>query len=501
MEEVQKRNKYTDCVYFLASPFTCKKGIDCEYRHCEIARLNPRDCWYWLAGNCINPACGFRHPPLDGHLNEAQSEFGSLSYQSCMSANKISVPCFFDFNGFCNKGDRCSFLHGPECSAPDGISSRIASAVTDALPTENKALTGDNTGSAATERCPNLLETSTKPAVVMSIQTKDDLLQSAPRSIPRQSASPQMSLSEGEEAAAIKSDLEVPKECPVKIRSNRCTDWNSRERVNGYIELDRRWESSPGFDVLVDSDNASENLGYYDDPEYLQAMNRKHRGLNSHFLGFDLENQVEYGLTYPDAELLYERQMYCGYDCVDGCILDNVRETSIFARERVLDSLFSRKRKFLLSKVAVIDCNLDLRDYLRKCRAVDDHCFINSSRKHESCRFFQRQERPQRHVIGQRLHRRWESVVGKNYIESYGDNGTLSNGANQREWLRYSQAGRFRQNSKENRLAKLRLRSSEISKNPVLRERRSTDTSTAFTGPKTLAEIKEEKKIVVSLRK
>ncbi|CAN1824969.1 Zinc finger CCCH domain-containing protein 17 [Linum perenne] len=89
-EELQKRN--TDCVYFLASPLTCKKvlssiphlnsftslfllvplflrrglahfrGAECEYRHSEMARLNPRDCWFWLSGTCLNPTCAFRHP-------------------------------------------------------------------------------------------------------------------------------------------------------------------------------------------------------------------------------------------------------------------------------------------------------------------------------------------------------------------------------------------------------------------------------------------------------
>ncbi|KAK9274669.1 hypothetical protein L1049_021920 [Liquidambar formosana] len=59
-DEALKRN--TDCVYFLASPLTCKKGSECEYRHSEYARVNPRDCWYWLNGNCLNPKCAFRHP-------------------------------------------------------------------------------------------------------------------------------------------------------------------------------------------------------------------------------------------------------------------------------------------------------------------------------------------------------------------------------------------------------------------------------------------------------
>lgn len=59
-EDALKRN--TDCVYFLASPLTCKKGSECEYRHSEHARMNPRDCWFWLNGNCLNPKCSFRHP-------------------------------------------------------------------------------------------------------------------------------------------------------------------------------------------------------------------------------------------------------------------------------------------------------------------------------------------------------------------------------------------------------------------------------------------------------
>lgn len=46
------------CIFFLDS----LQGSECEYRHSETARFNPRDCWYWLNGNCLNPACSFRHP-------------------------------------------------------------------------------------------------------------------------------------------------------------------------------------------------------------------------------------------------------------------------------------------------------------------------------------------------------------------------------------------------------------------------------------------------------
>uniref|UniRef100_A0A453DDH2 C3H1-type domain-containing protein n=1 Tax=Aegilops tauschii subsp. strangulata TaxID=200361 RepID=A0A453DDH2_AEGTS len=61
-EEALRRN--TDCVYFLASPLTCKKGNQCDFRHSEGARMNPRDCYYWLNGNCLNPKCSFRHPVI-----------------------------------------------------------------------------------------------------------------------------------------------------------------------------------------------------------------------------------------------------------------------------------------------------------------------------------------------------------------------------------------------------------------------------------------------------
>ncbi|XP_023543560.1 zinc finger CCCH domain-containing protein 19-like isoform X2 [Cucurbita pepo subsp. pepo] len=118
-EEAVKRN--TDCVYFLASPLTCKKGSECEYRHSEYARVNPRDCWFWLNGNCLNPKCSFRHPPLDGLVGTPHSTTPSSQIPSQTSAipsapvnsSKQAVSCIFFQKGLCLKGDRCAFLHGP----------------------------------------------------------------------------------------------------------------------------------------------------------------------------------------------------------------------------------------------------------------------------------------------------------------------------------------------------------------------------------------------------
>eukprot|EP00250_Pteridium_aquilinum_P018453 c24093_g1_i2 orf=747-2708(-) len=131
-DEAQKRT--TDCVYFLASPLTCKKGNDCEYRHSEAARINPRDCWYWLSGNCLNANCSFRHPPLDGRPGASASAPsppvtggnsagattaaapGIASSSSAVPvqtpASKSTVPCYFFSQGFCAKGGKCPFSHG-----------------------------------------------------------------------------------------------------------------------------------------------------------------------------------------------------------------------------------------------------------------------------------------------------------------------------------------------------------------------------------------------------
>jgi hypothetical protein len=109
-EDPRRRRSDTDCVFFLVSRVSCTKvpvlprktlaqirrilgfprrvfagewyyvlpplidllivarvgfwsqGSKCEYRHCEAARFNPRNCWYWFHGNCVNPSCTFRHP-------------------------------------------------------------------------------------------------------------------------------------------------------------------------------------------------------------------------------------------------------------------------------------------------------------------------------------------------------------------------------------------------------------------------------------------------------
>ncbi|KAI5065050.1 hypothetical protein GOP47_0019745 [Adiantum capillus-veneris] len=121
-DEAQKRN--TDCVYFLASPLTCKKGNNCEFRHSEAARMNPRDCWYWIHSTCRNPNCSFRHPPLEGKQTSSvppQSAptapvVPTTAMPAAALASKSKTPCYFFSQGNCVKGDKCPFMHGPALS-------------------------------------------------------------------------------------------------------------------------------------------------------------------------------------------------------------------------------------------------------------------------------------------------------------------------------------------------------------------------------------------------
>ncbi|KAF8779335.1 hypothetical protein HU200_002768 [Digitaria exilis] len=123
-DEEARRRRSTDCIYFLASPLTCKKGTECEFRHSDAARMNPRDCWYWFSGNCANPKCSFRHPPLDSlpgappstprppQQPTPQPPVPTQPHGSVPA--KQPVPCYYFQKGMCAKGDRCAFSHGPQ---------------------------------------------------------------------------------------------------------------------------------------------------------------------------------------------------------------------------------------------------------------------------------------------------------------------------------------------------------------------------------------------------
>ncbi|KAI4344104.1 hypothetical protein L6164_011373 [Bauhinia variegata] len=469
-EHLLKRN--TDCVYFLASPLTCKKGVDCEYRHNEMARLNPRDCWYWFSGNCLNPTCGFRHPPLEGHTGSSE-----------LPGKKTPAPCYFFFNGFCNKGDSCSFLHGPNDSIPSVKSVKNSPGSTVALMLEDKTSSGNKTdaGSTPTKKNPSPSETSPKAPLDFKFQRMEDLQQPVPENVKPQSASQQISIYEYREPNVNRSDSIIPVDISVHGVSHLCIEQSLEEQVKTeHIKPEERWESSPGFDVLVDDE--SENGGYEDNSEYLPVFDREQREVAGQYLG-------------PEADILYEEEIYDGYRYLDNeqNIAIDRRVPSYYSREIVVDSILSRKRIYMPDEMAACDRNLDLRDHLRRRREFSGLPVKGFLSSHESSRLMvQSEERHLRRGIDRRISRRLTSEVGLNTLGSLGEGETLSI-ANKHGLFRHSQQRRSRKQYRE-KPAKRKFLSSNTSRKPVSKERRSIQESTTFTGPKTLAQIKEDKK-------
>ncbi|KAF8117032.1 hypothetical protein N665_0012s0047 [Sinapis alba] len=233
-EDALKKN--TDCVYFLASPSTCKKGGECEYRHSEYARVNPRDCYYWLSGNCLNPKCGFRHPAFEGSQGGAPA--GSVQPSHAATARpgvvaKQPFPCVFFQKGMCAKGDVCSYMHTPSAAGYKKqipVEPKPASAADASLPKAVKAH----------------VDVSVAPRVTPALRDSRGVEGYFPKHV-------------GYEPVVQKMDVGVPSLTDGNHHKYGSDDNNSFH--NGKDADDVLRESSPGFDVFVD--NEARDSEYY----------------------------------------------------------------------------------------------------------------------------------------------------------------------------------------------------------------------------------------------
>ncbi|CAN1215485.1 Zinc finger CCCH domain-containing protein 19 [Linum perenne] len=440
-EELQKRN--TDCVYFLASPLTCKKGAECEYRHSEMARLNPRDCWFWLSGTCLNPTCAFRHPPLEKPA-ETASESRSVTSQAPQPTNKPIVPCFFYFQGFCGKGDKCAFSHSPDGSTPAAKSFKAPSVTnSDVHPVDNnKTSTGNKIAAAPTEAWNNLSVTAKKPSDNVKLPSRGEVQQLVPKNAVQKGSSLQIAASNGKGADIIDSDSVLPSENYNEDRSYMGADQNSEDHVDDRVEPEERWESSPGFDVLVD--NEENQLHYEDEQEYMAALDRDPREVDDHYIEYGFENPIQH--------------------------------------EEPLGSSQFRE--------------MDLRDHLRKRRAVDCEPFSRSSRRRDDSSHPPRwsHDRPYEHGLSERLRGRLASEVGRTGVNPINDYGIHMNGGSHHGRLRHSQFDRPREYRERRGVARRPFIPSDVRRKPFPRERRSSEVCGEFSAPKSLAEIREEKR-------
>ncbi|XP_024963204.1 zinc finger CCCH domain-containing protein 17-like isoform X1 [Cynara cardunculus var. scolymus] len=342
-EEFLKRN--TDCVYFLASPLTCKKGSECEYRHSDIARVNPRDCWYWLNGNCLNPKCGFRHPPLDGLLGaEVPTPVGPSIPQAPVTPtppyamSKQGVACIFFQKGFCLKGHLCPFLHGP----PNMVNNKVVQPVQ-----PNSVTKPTKMASAGPEKSiqePKFMQQE-------SVQNPVEFLPPQGKQVPRMAAAPAPARNGGGGGGggAMKKNIAPPPEEPPRYRPasvvpppvmNEFPPSRSNHGVyethyvsdndgilNGKDVDEYSREPTPGFDVLVDNELGDSE--YYPNEEQF-GRSRGH--------DFDIGRSTDYDV---DRDMYSERRDYDHYND-EGYAWEDHRTSS----ERVLGeaSNFGRKR-------------------------------------------------------------------------------------------------------------------------------------------------------------
>ncbi|XP_057550860.1 zinc finger CCCH domain-containing protein 32-like [Amaranthus tricolor] len=478
-EELLKRN--TDCVYFLASPFTCKKGAECEYRHSEMARLNPRDCWYWLSGNCLNLTCAFRHPPLDVLKEASTKGTPPLPSQSSMPATKTTVPCYFYYNEFCNKGDKCPFLHEP--GNEFRWKPKLVNVIADApvVPLDSKKSRSAEAGPIPAVK--HLIQSKMAGATGNTLQgdQKWQSQLSATNEIPKLHTSKQTYIPQCEETDAIETvSLQhagglSKSECEPSLDSDR----EPEDLNDGNIVRDELCESSPGFDVLVDG--RTEDMVYEDDPDYLHALDENDRDCEHLFMPRGFSHQTDYDgglLENSDYELSEYVQDELGIDCR--------KYSSRRTRDRKSKRVVSRKRNFsCVGSPIGRDSDMDLRDYLRKRRMIDGYLDTRDLR-HDLVHVRDgRHDRDERNTSFQRLHGKIASKVERNGVKVSSRRNLLVD-SEQHGRSGKSQHNGYRQHNGRKLVQCLTERSSYI------RQRYPLQSST-FSGPKSLAEIKEDK--------
>ncbi|KAL9270935.1 Zinc finger CCCH domain-containing protein [Drosera capensis] len=491
-EEDDAWKKNTDCVYFLASPLTCKKGIECEFRHSEAARLNPKDCYYWMNGACLNPKCPFRHPPLDALPEVPAAASGGLPLPSFPAfpsvqygAAKLGVPCIFFQKGYCLKGDRCPFVHG---SYP--ASNKVPQAQPAATPA---GLAAPAKVFGALEKCTQQLIT---PQAIASrpVQAVAEVKPAAYSAValPRKDASsviyaPPPStrvvnvVNSNRETSAILSNETSGSKHNHFVRASSMED-SSLQNEKDADELLR--ESSPGFDVLVDDE---EGEYYHNDDQFTRIGGHEGRNLND----LDLVHPDDYN---PAVDSDKYRDLH-GYDSYGRMQDRYAREQRRVSSERALGETVRSDRRG--------PGEADLRSRLSKQRrsnGVDsDHASDRHAkeRRYRSGRRDSYQSPPRERRLGSRLQGRIKLP-----ITSPLNDGTLATerGSDEhRDHRRTSPGGPrllSRQGSLRDRLRGGIRDESNDGRNlwgTRIKEGTSNINGTNFTGPKSLAELKVAK--------
>ncbi|XP_042021744.1 zinc finger CCCH domain-containing protein 17-like [Salvia splendens] len=308
-EELLKRN--TDCVYFLASPLTCKKGSECEYRHSDVARVNPRDCWYWLNGNCLSPKCAFRHPPLEGYLGtQGPTSTGPSAPVPQAVPGPSHVPtafakpaaaCVFFQKGHCLKGDWCPFLHAPSGSNTKPVPVPATGSAVEPVNISNPSSGVDKTLQqkvTSINVAKSLNDTARAKPLAAVESTAPRYEYAVSRKAPQTSVS---NLFSGYRTSTPGSNGH-PISWSNRAQQSHLLDEPESMNNNDAEEVSR--EPSPGFDVLVDDDGRDSEF-YPGEDRY--GMSREHEPGREYEIG----RSADYSLIAAvDDENYWGRHRY-----------------------------------------------------------------------------------------------------------------------------------------------------------------------------------------------
>lgn len=395
-------------------------------------------------------------------FKEAHGESSDPKSDPALPVNKTNIPCYFYSNGYCNKGDRCSFLHGPADGSVAYKSSKATSTMNNGVPCEKKLSAGSNTGLAPIRSHPDPSKTAQIEQTHTESKPTPDSPQLASGS-PDRRESPDISATQCQENV-VGSDSLLPREGFVQSESD-VYDQSSDQQVDGY-----------GFDVLVEGE--SERLGYERDADYFSVHDEEGREVDIHYEECGFADPNEYDPAYPELGIPLGEERYDVYDR-----LDNKRARDYFgkisgqSRESIFYRLSFQKRNLEAEPIFNGRRGPDLREHLKKCK-VDDSFQSCFSKGYDSPR-----------SIGHRV---------RKYPRRHGSRGEID----------FDHRGnRLRKaapvNRKDKRPGKPQFLSSEVlrAKKPALQQKRKSRVESAvFTGPKTLDQIKEEKKTTLQNR-
>lgn len=366
-------------------------------------------------------------------------------------------------------------------------------------PSQNKASTGSDTGPASIEVPAN--PPACIPELTRQENSKEVQQQASGFAVEECSPFAESSVPDHEEAGIKPSEENlIP---PIEYMTDSpqlCRDQGSEENDRDGANADEWWESSPGLDVLVD--HGSEQLAYEEDKEYLLAPERESKLLHGSLLQYDYEVPPGYDpVAYSDAGFMYEHGVYDGYDQRDIGLPEYLHKVSGYSSEKRDLETTRRRRKPSRRRRGIADGRdfVDLRDHLRKRSRTDvsPHKYYSSRSREQS------RERLKRHQTRPLLHGRFASEVGNNMhgsarretefalSDSYG-----------RGWLGYHQSSRHARSRVREREFRRQRRPPPVPSSEILRrfsskraESSHTNSSdVTFSGPKTLAQIKEEKR-------